>query len=253
VNGDLSWIASDGGTGTVDLGGAAARITSAENTLVAHGQVDGWPVLWKSTDGREWHESLLPWEGSVQAVAISSGRLVVLGIDSRRDREIVARSLDQGWAVQAADTPDTGLVSTGTGFVGRGRLVDATTGYLYSRDGLTWEPVGPALSLHEGDVASLHYEGGATILRTPGVAGDIRPPATPVSALWRVGERIWVQTPGVVWWSTDGTRWSPLRLDRRHGIGQGAPLLLPFEDRALVSVGGARGAPRQILVWILGA
>jgi len=253
VGGNLAWIASDGSTGTVDLGGGAARITSAEDTVVAHGSMDGRPALWTSTDGRTWLPTQLPWEGSVQAVAIGSDRLVVLGVDTRRDREIIARSLDKGWAVQAADIPDTGLVSTGTGFVGRGRLADGTTGYLYSRDGLNWEQVGPALSLHEGDVASLHYEDGGTILRTPGVAGDIRAPATPVSALWRVGDRIWLQTPGVVWWSTDGTRWSPLRLDRRHGISQGAPLLLPFEDRALVSVGGARGVPRQIFTWILGA
>jgi hypothetical protein len=255
IEGGIAAIDSAGVTTTVTFaqGEEVARLTSDGTTGVAHGLVDGRPVLWTSTNATSWDRQLLPWSGSVQAVAIRPHGLVVLGFDSTRSRKIVAHQLSQGWAVRAADLPDTGLWSTGRGVVGRGTLSDGSVGYLYSTDGFSWEGIGPHLSLHYGEVATLTYPEGSPLLVLPDDGTVLRPPEVPAVSLWKIADRFWLQTPTSVWWSSDGNRWSPLPLDRAHGIQGGAPILLPFPDRALLSVGGSRGSLRNVYTWILGA
>lgn len=255
IDGGIAAIDSAGVTTTVSFaeGEEVARLTSDGATGVAHGLSDGRPALWTSSDATTWDKRLLPWSGSVQAVAIRPDGLVVLGTDSTRSREIVAHQLSQGWAVRAADLPDTGLWSTGTGVVGRGTLSDGSVGYLYSTDGMSWEDIGPHLSLHDGEVATLNYTERSPLLVLADDGTVIRPPEVPAVSLWRIGDRFWLQTPTSVWWSNDGNRWSPLPLDRAHGIQEGAPILLPFSDRALLTVGGSRGSLRNVYTWILGA
>lgn len=253
-----------GGVATIDAEGTTSvapfpdgevpnRLTSDGDTAVVHGNDGSGPVVWRSVDGSTWEKIRLPWVGSVQAVAIQGDVLVVAGIDTARDREVAARSFGRGWAVTETDAPDTGLVSTGTGMIGRGRHPDGTVGYLYSTDGTNWEPAGLQLSLSIGDVITLHQRDGVTVAIEPGETTVIRPPELPIVAFWRLEDRYWLQTPSAVWWSTDARRWSPLALDRARGIERGAPVLLPFSDRALLSVGGARGSARQLFMWILGA
>lgn len=263
VGGRYVWVV-DGGIASIGASGESTavsfpasdhvrRVTSNGSIAVAHGLDDRGPALWTSTDGLSWEKRRLPWTGWVQEVAIGPEGLVVLGVDALRPREIVARDLDRGWAVQATDTPDTGLWSTGDGFVGRGTLDDGSVGYLYSTDGIEWSGIGAHLSLHNGEVASLHYEGGDTVLMIPGSGDEIRPPEVPVVSLWTNDDRFWLQTQTAVWWSSDGSRWRSLPIDRAHGLEGGSPVLLPFSDRAVLSVGGARGEPRDVYVWILGS
>lgn len=257
------WVI-DGGIASIDATGESTavsfpasdhvrRLTSNGSLAVAHGLDDRGPALWTSTDGMSWEKQRLPWTGWVREVAIRSEGLVVLGIDALRPREIVARELDQGWAVQATDAPDTGLWSTGEGFVGRGTLEDGSVGYLYSTDGIVWNDIGAHLSLHYGEVASLRYEDGDTMLVIPGSGDVLRLPEVPVVSLWTHDDRYWLQTQSAVWRSSDGSRWRSLPIDRDHGLEGGTPVLLPFSDRALLSVGGTRGEPRDVYVWILGS
>lgn len=255
IDGGIAAIDSAGLTTTIHFapGEEVARVTSDGTRAVAHGLDEGGPALWTSTDATSWHKQRLPWSGSVMAVAIRPDGLIVLGFDSTRSREIVARQLRQGWTVRATDAPDTGLFSTGTGIVGRATLADGSVGYVYSPDGTTWKEIGPHLSLHDGDVATLDYTGRNPRLVLPDDGTVIRPPELPAVSLWKVGDRFWLQTPTSVWWSSDRNRWSPLPLDRAHGFQGGAPILLPFSDRALLSVGGSRGSPRTVYAWILGA
>lgn len=254
VTGGIASIDIDGVTTVASVDGNPHRITSTGNLAVAHGtDPHGRPTIWTSTDGARWSAEVMPWQGSVLAVAVRPDGLIVLGIDQRRQREIVARTHGRGWAVTAADIPNTGLWSTGTGIVGRDRLDDGTVGYLHTANGIDWEPIGSHLSLHWGDVATIHDDGGTTVLRVADSGLVVRPPETPVSSLWILGERIWLQTPSAAWWSTDGMRWSPMPIDRARGVDRGAPVLLPFTDRAILSVGGARGVAREIYMWILGA
>ncbi|HVR34208.1 MAG TPA: hypothetical protein VMS74_16035 [Acidimicrobiia bacterium] len=253
-----------GGVATIDAEGTTTmlpfaegevlyRLTSDGDTAVVHGNDASGPVLWRSTDASTWNKIRLPWTGSVQAVAIQEDGLVLVGIDTTRNRQVAARTFGRGWAVTETDAPDTGLVSTGTGMIGRGRLADGTVGYLYSTDGTNWEPAGLQLSLSIGEVITLHQRDGVTVAIQPGETTVIRPPELPIVAFWRLEDRYWLQTPSAVWWSTDASRWSPLALDRARGIERGAPVLLPFSDRALLSVGGARGTARELFMWILGA
>ena len=252
----VSGVTTMDATGTIEVhrfGGDAnpQRVTSDGHTAVVFGRLEGRPVLWTSTDGRRWHRHAVPWEGSVLAVAIRPDHLTVLGLDD--GREVAGRLEGDAWSVTDTEAPDTGLWSTGEGIVGRGRQPDGTIGYLYSTDGVTWVPIGQYLSAHIGDVLTLHDEVGETVARVPGTDTTLRPPALPIVAYWDLGDRHWLQTQAAVWWSTDGSRWSPLPLDRAHGVMGGSPILLPFADRALITVGGARGSPRTIYTWILGA
>lgn len=262
--GDAYVFVVPGGVGMIDASGTttlqdlapdfvAHRITSDGHTAVVHGRQGPEPVLWRSTDGTDWEALAVPWRGSIQAVAIRPEGLVVLGIDTDDGDQIVATEAEGGWEVTATLAPTTGLFSTGTGIVGRGRVDGGKVGYLYSTDAVGWEPVAEFLALSSGEVITLHSEAGASVARRPGVAGTIRPPELPIVAYWQVEDRHWLHTPTAIWWSRDGTRWSPLPLDRAHGFPGGSPVLLPFADRALLSVGGARGTPRTVYVWILGA
>lgn len=247
-------IGPDGRTSVVSLGPGATplRLTSDGKTAVIWGTDHGRTALWVSSDGQDWKRRLLPWNGTVQAVAIRPEGLVILGIDRDRDRQVVATEFESGWAVAATDAPPTGLRSTGTAMLGRGRGGDGDVAYLASVDGRNWIRIGAELSLNVGDVAIFEGEGKDRVLRLPESGRIVRPPEWPVAALWDTGDRIWLQTPSAVWWSADGERWSPLRLTSDLGVESGSPVLLPFEDRALLSVGGARGSARQLLVWILG-
>ena len=244
---------SSGTTRAHRFGGDAApqRITSDGRTAVVHGRIGDRPALWISTDGTRWRRQEVPWSGSVLAVAISPDLLTVLGL--AEGHEVVGVLEDDGWTVVETDAPDTGLWSTGEGIIGRGRQPDGSTGYVYSTDGLAWEPIGVLLSAHIGDVLSLHDEAGTVVARMPGTDIRIRPPALPIVAYWELENRLWLQTQAAVWWSSDGSRWSPLPVDRAHGVMGGSPILLPFADRALITVGGARGSPRTVYTWILGA
>ncbi|MEX1004837.1 MAG: hypothetical protein WD156_05655 [Acidimicrobiia bacterium] len=260
--GDLYVFVTENGVSMVDATGTATahrfggdahpqRITSESQTAVVFGRLEDRPVLWTSTDGRRWQRDDVPWTGSVLAVAIRPGHLAVLGLDE--GREVVGTLEDDQWSVTPTDAPDTGLWSTGEGIVGRGRQPDGSVGYFYSTDGVTWVPIGQYLSAHIGDVLTLHDEGGEVMARVPESGVTLRPPALPIVAYWDLGDRHWLQTQSAVWWSTDGLRWSPLPLDRAHGVMGGSPILLPFSDRALITVGGARGSPRTVYTWILGA
>jgi hypothetical protein len=231
-------------------------VASDGETAVAFGLDEHGPSLWTTTDAVSWTPLRLPWQGTVQAVAVVDDGLAVIGIDAVGGRQIAAHSSgtpDAPWNVQEIDGPDSVLVSTGDGFVGRGRLGDGPTQYLHSSDGVAWTPFADIIVNNVGELAAFVFVDGLATLRIPGDERVIRPPGLPVSALWRVEERIWVQTPTAAWWSEDGSRWSPLPIDRAHGIEAGAPVLLPFPDRAMLSVGGTRGVPRETYVWILGS
>jgi hypothetical protein len=260
--GDQYVFITEGGVATMDALGTTTvhpfgedatpqRVTSDGHTAVVHGRHGDRPVLWTSVDGKPWQRDDVPWADSVLAVAIRPDRLTVLGLDD--GREVVGILEDGRWTERRTEAPDTGLWSTGAGMVGRGRQPDGSIGYLYSTDGIDWAPIGQYLSSHIGDVLTLHDEGGETVARVPGTDVTLRPPALPIVAYWDRDDRHWMQTQSAVWWSIDGSRWSPLPLDRAHGVMGGSPILLPFADRALISVGGARGSPRTIYMWILGA
>jgi hypothetical protein len=154
--------------------------------------------------------------------------------------------------VEEIDGPDSVLVSTGDGHVGRERLGDGPIQYIHSTDGITWTPADVIVN-NAGEVAAFVLVDEITTFRIPGEERVIRPPGLPASALWRVQDRIWVETPTAAWWSEDGSRWTPLPIDRAHGIEGAAPILLPFPDRAMLSVGGTQGVPRETYVWILGS
>ena len=260
--GDHYVVVTESGVTTMDASGTTSehrfggdanpqRITSDGRTAVVFGRVGDRLALWTSTDASRWERDDVPWSGSVLAVAIRPGHLTVLGLDG--GREVVGHLESGRWSVTATDAPDTGLWSTGEGIVGRGRQPDGTIGYLYSTDAVTWDPIGQYLSSHIGDVLTLENVAGEIVARVPGTGMTIRPPDLPIVAYWDVGDRHWLQTQTAVWWSRDGSRWSPLPLDRAHGVMGGSPILLPFSDRALITVGGARGSPRTIYAWILGA
>lgn len=247
-------IGVDGGIDRVTFGSAVqlTRLTSDGTTAVVYGTDRRRPAIWISTDGLRWTRRILPWDGAVQAVAIRPDGLVVLGHDRTRNRQLTAVEFRSGWAVQESEAPPTGLWSTGRGIVGRDRLEDGTPGYVHSTDGRRWTTIGTQLSLHTGDVATIHGEGREQVLRLPETGQVIHVPEWPVAALWDLGDRLWIQTPTAVWWSTDGMRWSPLRLSPGLETPYGVPVLLPFADRALISVGGARGSERRLMAWILG-
>jgi hypothetical protein len=257
VVGGVSTIDRSGNTTTVMLPGVDVLrgIASDGERAVAFGTSDRSPALWTSVDGHSWDLALLPWTGAVQAVVINESGLLVIGFDTTLGRQVLARSSGERgatWMVEESNGPQSVLLSAGDAFVGRA-AIEGTIGYVQSFDGINWEPFGEVIVNNVGDVAAIVHEGGASHLRIPGEERAIRPPEWPVSAVWRVEDRIWLQTPTAAWWSRDGMRWTRLPLDRAHGIDRGLPVLLPFEDRALVSVGGTRGEPRDIYMWILGA
>lgn len=255
----IASIDAHGTTTLTSLPGAELLqgLTSDGETAIAFGTDERGPALWTSVDAREWTRIRLPWPGTVQAVAMGDAGLVVLGIDRSTGHRVTARSSGlpgAPWRIEETDGPDSVLISTGAEIIGRGRLdPDGQVGYLRTSDGVDWRPFAEVIVNNVGEVAAITDEDGVAGLRIPGEARFIRPPEWPVSALWRVQDRIWVQTPTAAWWSRDGARWSRMPLDRAHGIEHGSPILLPFPDRALVSVGGARGAPRDLYMWILGA
>jgi hypothetical protein len=265
--GELYLVASPGTVWSLDSEGVARSavlpgvelvrgVSSDGNMAVAFGSDEQGPALWLSYDGIGWLRTRLPWKGSVQAATVADGAVIVIGVDELRARRIVATWSGRpggGWRVLETTAPDAALLAVDGGFVARGRLGNEPVQYLHSTDGLTWEPFASRIVNTAGDVAAIVETAAGDRIRIPGDERLIRPPEWPIAAIWRVEERIWLQTPTAAWWSTDGSRWSRLPLDRRHGIERGSPVILPFEDRVAASVGGTVGSPQDLYMWILGA
>ncbi len=257
VAGTIESLGADGVTRSEVLPGVefVRGVSSDGEHAVAFGMDERGPALWLTAGEDVWTRVRLPWQGTVQAAAISDGAVTLIGVDDTRARRIVAKwsgTAGTGWRVLESGAPDAALLPVEGGFVARGRIADGPVQYLISRDGLTWEPFATRIVNTVGEVAAIVETGSGDVVQIPGDDRLIRPPEWPIAALWRVGDRIWIQTPTAAWWSTDGTRWTRLALDRRHGIRAGAPVLLPFTDRAAVSVGGTVGSPQDIYMWILG-
>lgn len=258
-SGGVSAFDASGETVFVPLPGVDSLrgVTADGTTGIAYGASAEGPAIWRTGDGREWELVPLPWQGAVQAASLVDGAVVALGIDTTEGPHQVAGRWSgedaDPWVTQVVDAPDTIFHPVEGGFVAFGRLQGGAPGYLFSSDGVRWEALADNVVIPVGELAAVVEDELGRGLRIPGDDRRISPPEWPVAALWRVGERIWVQTPAAAWWSLDGRRWTRLPLDRSHGIEQGLPTLFPFDDRAAVFVGGTRGEPREILMWILGA
>ncbi|MEX1043142.1 MAG: hypothetical protein WD020_00730 [Acidimicrobiia bacterium] len=234
--------------GLEDVRGAS---THGPATIVFGRGVDG-PTLWTVNRTGEWDSVQLPWQGSVQAVATVDGDVVVLGTD--HDREWISGRHpwpDDGiwdeWVVRPIDPPGTVVRSVDGGFVARSLTADE---YLISEDGNEWLPFATLLIHPVGEVAAVE-SGTRPTLRLVGDDRVITPPEWPVSALWRIDDRIWIQTPRAAWWSDDGWRWNRLPFDQASGFVGGLYILLPFSDRAMI-VGPTEMGRRDLYTWFLG-
>lgn len=235
--------------GLEDVRGAS---THGPATIVFGRAVDG-PTLWTANRTGDWDSVLLPWEGSVQAVATVGGDVVVLGTD--RDREWISGrhpwpedGVWDEWVVQPINPPGTGVISVDGGFVARSLIADDE--FLFSEDGDEWLPFATYLAYPVGEVAAVEASSTST-LRFAGDDRVITPPEWPVSALWRVDDRIWIQTPRAAWWSDDGWRWNRLPFDQASGYVGGLSVLLPFSDRAMI-VGPTEMGRRDLYTWFVG-
>ncbi|MDX1448355.1 MAG: hypothetical protein R3246_04755 [Acidimicrobiia bacterium] len=229
-------------------------VVTRETTVVAYGMATDGPSLWIPTASADvWEPVPLPWEGSVQAVTVADDGVVVLGTDT--DGWISARHPlpldgDPGaWTVTSIDPPGTVVFGVRGGFVARSLLQDE---YLHSDDGREWSSHTEVMIHPVGEVAALVSTPTGLGLQMSGDERTVVPPEWPVSALWRIQDRIWIQTPTAAWWTTDGRRWQEIRFDEEKGFPGGRPVLLPFPDRALIAVGPSDLARRDLFTWYVG-
>lgn len=249
-----------GATAVVDLEGMVRLrgVTTDGEQAVAFGADRTGPALWTTVDTGDWSHVPLPWAGAVQTVAIVDGALVALGIDRvQGGRQIAATSSGEPgavWTIRKVDVPDTAVAAVRGGFVGYGRTVGDDAQYLFSADGAAWTPFARSILRPVGEIAAVVDSAHVRSLRVVGDARLVTPPEWPVAALWKVDDRIWVQTPSAAWWSADGTAWNRIPLDRSHGIEGGIPTMLPFRDRLAVAMDfeRMRSWSRDVLVWTLG-
>lgn len=200
------------------------------------------PALWRATvDG--WERRLLPWRGVVRAVTHTGEGLVAIGDASYGARpDIVLATSSDGtrWEVTKAPwIPDSGVLPVPGGFVARGPVTeDGPYAYLFSPEGIDWEPYADHLVTSAGHVIRIDPRHDVVV-----IGGQRLPsPDWPVAGAWVEGDRLWLHTPARAWTMLEGGRWEPIPLTDEAGLPGGYPTLLPFGDRLVAAIGFGRHA-----------
>lgn len=253
---NITLLSADGSTRRPELPGMRQfrGVVTADDRVVAYGDSDTGPALWIAADpGVPWRRVDLPWDGSVQAVSLVDRRVVALGtVGSAWVRTGAAwppPSDESEWRVAPIDPPGTVVFPVADGFVARS-LEEAE--WLHSTDGTRWASYAEVITHPVGEVAAVVEGPTGLKLRLPGDPRTVTPPEWPVSGLWRIGGRIWIQTPSAAWWSRDGRRWNELPFDEESGFPGGLPMLLPFADRAIIALNGTELGRRDLFTWHVG-
>lgn len=257
---DIVSIGPDGTVSTSPLPGirSLGGVTTAGDRVVAYGTDGTGPAVWLSDGGADptFDRVTVPLDGLLLAASMRGEELTVIGTRSgEQNVRIAARwtPSDGSWLLEPIDAPHGRISSVAGGFVARGALGPDRDGYFFSPDGTDWAPVGEVVIKHVGDYAAMVGTDEGLVLRVVGDDRTLTPPEWPIVAVWDLGEKVWLQARSTAWWSDDGSVWHPVPLDRAHGLGNGIPIALPFEDGLVAVVERLVNQPRQTFVWESGS
>jgi len=252
---DVILLSADGSTRRPELPGMRQfrGVATADDMVVAYGRSDSGPALWITTDVHlPWQRIDMPWDGSVQGVSLVDRRIVVLATVGSEWMQTTAAwppPDDSEWSLTQINPPGPVVYLVAGGFISRSLDWDE---WLHSTDGSRWVSFADSALHPSGEVAGVVHGATGLEIRLAGDPRIVTPPEWPVSALWRINGRIWIQTPSAAWWSRDGQRWNELPFDTESGYPGGLPVLLPFSDRAIIALNGDQFGRRDLFTWHVG-